>query len=241
MNTSINEQLMGQLRLHGMLGSWQSLLETRTHQNLSLVEGLQHLLEAEQLDRGHRRVQRLRTAAGFRYQASLAELTYSPSRGLDKNTVALLADGQYIDKGQAILITGPTGSGKSFLASALGHQACELSYKVSYFNMQKLIQQLVLSRADGSILKLLSKIAKSQLLILDDFGLRTLDNQQRLDLLDIVEDRHQKMATIIVSQLPVANWYDVIGDSTVADAILDRLIYTAHRVELGGESMRKKQ
>ena len=107
--------------------------------------------------------------------------------------------------------------------------------------MQKLIQQLVLARADGSILKLLSKIASSQLLILDDFGLKPLDNQQRLDLLDIVEDRHQKMATIIVSQLPVANWYDVIGDSTVADAILDRLIHTAHRVELGGESMRKKQ
>lgn len=241
MNTSINEQLMSQLRLHGMLASWQSLLETRTHQNLSLVEGLQHLLEAEHLERGHRRVQRLRKAAGFRYQASLEELTYSPSRGLNKNTVALLADGQYIDKGQAILITGPTGSGKSFLASALGHQACQLSYKVSYFNMQKLIQQLVLARADGSILKLLSKIEKSQLLILDDFGLKPLDNQQRLDLLDIVEDRHQKMATIIVSQLPVANWYDVIGDSTVADAILDRLIHTAHRVELGGESMRKKQ
>lgn len=107
--------------------------------------------------------------------------------------------------------------------------------------MQKLIQQLILSRADGSILKLLSKIAKSQLLILDDFGLKPLDNQQRLDLLDIVEDRHQKMATIIVSQLPVTNWYDVIGESTVADAILDRLIHTAHRIELRGESMRKKQ
>jgi DNA replication protein DnaC len=232
---------MGQLRLHGMLASWQSLLETRTHQNLSLVEGLQHLLEAEQLEREDRRVKRLRKAAGFRYQASLAELTYTPSRGLDKNTVALLADGRYIDQGQAILITGPTGSGKSFLASALGHQACQLSYRVSYFNMQKLIQQLVLARADGSILKLLSKIAKSQLLILDDFGLKPLDNQQRLDLLDIVEDRHQKMATIIVSQLPVTHWYEVIGDSTVADAILDRLIHTAHRIELSGESMRKKQ
>ena len=139
--------------------------------------------------------------AGFRYQTSLKELTYSPSRGLNKNTVALLADGQYINKGQAILITGPTGNGKSFLASALGHQACQLIYKVSYFNMQKLI----LSRADGSILKLLSKIEKSQLLILDDFWLKPLDNQQRLDLLDIVEDRHQKMATIIISQLPVAN------------------------------------
>jgi len=241
MNTSMNEQLMHQLRLHGMLASWQSLLESRTHQNLSLVEGLQHLLEAEQLDRGERRVQRLRKAAGFRYQASLEELTYTPSRGLEKNTVALLADGRYIDQGQAILITGPTGSGKSFLASALGHQACQLSYRVSYFNMQKLMQQLVLSRADGTILKLLSKIAKSQLLILDDFGLKPLDNQQRLDLLDIVEDRHQKMATIIVSQLPLANWYDVIGESTVADAILDRLIHTAHRVELSGESMRKKQ
>jgi len=240
MNTSTNEHLMGQLRLHGMLASWQSLLQTRTHQNLSLVEGLQHLLEAEYLERGDRRVQRLRKAAGFRYQACLEELTYSPSRGLDKNTVALLADGRYIDQGQAILMTGPTGSGKSFLASALGHQACQLGYKVSYYNMQKLIQQLVLARADGSILKLLSKIAKSQLLILDDFGLKPLDNQQRLDLLDIVEDRHQNMATIIVSQLPVTNWYDVIGDSTVADAILDRLIHTAHRFELGGESMRKK-
>lgn len=241
MNTSMNEQLMQQLRLHGMLDSWQSLLETRTHQNLSLVEGLQHLLEAEWLDRGHRRVQRLRKNAGFRYQASLEEITYMPSRGLERNTIALLADGQYITRGHAVLITGPTGSGKSFLASALGHQGCQLGYKVCYFNMQKLIQQLILSRADGSILKLLSKIAKSQLLILDDFGLKPLDNQQRLDLLDIVEDRHQKMATIIVSQLPVTNWYDVIGESTVADAILDRLIHTAHRIELRGESMRKKQ
>lgn len=240
MKPSMNEQLMHQLRLHGMLASWQSLLESRTHHNLSLVEGLQHLLEAEHLERGDRRLSRLRKAAGFRYQASLAELSYTPSRGLDKNTIAVLADGRYIDQGQAILITGPTGSGKSFLASALGHQACQLSYRVNYFNMQRLVQQLVLSRADGTILKLLAKIAHSQLLILDDFGLKPLDSTQRLDLLDIVEDRHQKMATIIVSQLPVANWYDVIGDSTVADAILDRLIHTAHRIELSGESMRKK-
>jgi len=231
---------MHQLRLHGMLGSWQALLESRTHQNLSLVEGLQHLLQAEWLERGQRRVERLRKAAGFRYQAHLEELVYGPDRGLDKNTIALLADGQYIQTGQAILITGPTGSGKSFLASALGHQACQLSWRVSYFNMQKLLHQLVLARADGSILKLLEKIARTHLLILDDFGLKPLDTQQRLDLLDMVEDRHRKMATIIVSQLPVANWYDVIGDSTIADSILDRLIHTSHRIELTGESMRKK-
>ena len=232
---------MRQLRLHGMLDSWQTLLESRTYQNLSLTEGLQHLLQAEQLDREDRRVKRLRSAAGFRYQASLPELIYSASRGLDKNTIALLADGRYIDHGQAILITGSTGSGKSFLASALGHQGCQIGYRVRYFNMQKLKRQLALARADGSILKLLNTIAKTQLLILDDFGLSPLDTQQRLDLLDIVEDRHQKMATILVSQLPVSSWYEVIGESTVADAILDRLIHTAHRFELSGESMRKKQ
>lgn len=231
---------MNDLRLAGMLDSWQSILQTRSHQELSLVEGLQQLLQAEWLERGRRRVQRLTKNAGFRYQASLEELSYSPSRGLDRNTIALLADGNYIDQGQAILVSGRTGSGKSFLASALGHQACQLGYRVGYYNMQKLIHGLVLARADGSILKLLEKIARTQLLILDDFGLKPLDSQQRLDLLDIVEDRHRKMATIIASQLPVANWYDVIGESTIADAILDRLVHTAHRIELDGESMRKK-
>src|SRR5690625_5155472 len=144
MNTSMNEQLMQKLRLHGMLDSWQSLLETRTHQNLSLVEGLQHLLEAEWLDRGHRRVQRLRKNAGFRYQASLEEITYIPSRGLERNTVALLADGQYITRGHAVLITGPTGSGKRFLASALGHQGWQRGCKGSYVRLQKMLHQQML-------------------------------------------------------------------------------------------------
>jgi DNA replication protein DnaC len=149
MNTSKTQQLMSELRLHGMLDSWQSIQESRSHQDLSLIEGLQHLLQAEWLHRGRRRVQRLTKTAGFRYQASLEELTYTPSRGLDKNTIALLADGNYIPQGQAILISGPTGSGKSFLASALGHQACQLGYKVGYYNMQKLIHELVLARVDG--------------------------------------------------------------------------------------------
>ena len=165
MNTSDIEHAMSELRLHGMHQSWQSLLETRSYQELSLLDGLKLLLVAETLERDQRRVQRLRKAARFRYQANLEELHYKASRGLDRNTIAVLADGQYIAKGESVLISGPTGSGKSFLASALGHQACQLSYKVAYFNMQKLSHQLLLARTDGTILMMLDKIARTQLLI----------------------------------------------------------------------------
>jgi len=171
----------------------------------------------------------------------MAEITYLQHRGLDKNTLSILATGTYIREGNAVLITGPTGSGKSYVASALGNHACTQDSKVAYYNMQKLLQRLTLARADGSILSLLDKISRQHLLILDDFGLKPLDHQQRLDLLDMIEDRHQRCATIVVSQLPVESWYEVIGESTVADAILDRLIHTAYRIELKGESMRKKQ
>lgn len=239
MNASKIEQAMGELRLHGMLQSWQAMVQTQSFQQLSLVEAMEHLLDAETLDRAQRRVARLRSAAGFRYQASFEEITFGASRGIDRTTVALLADGQYIAKGQAVLITGSTGVGKSFLASALGHQACGLGFSVAYFNMQKLVHRLTLARAEGTMLKLLEKIARTQLLILDDFGLQPMQPQHRLDLLDIVEDRHRKKATVIASQLPLANWYDVIGEATIADAILDRLVHTAHRIELKGESMRK--
>jgi DNA replication protein DnaC len=240
-STVIIEDLMHQLRLSGMSQHWQSMLQTRSFQQLSVPEALQTLLESESLYRQQRKVVRLNKAAQFRYTASMAEITYLQHRGLDKNTLSILATGAYISEGNAVLVTGPTGSGKSFVASALGNHACTQGRKVSYYNMQKLLQRLTLARADGSILNLLDKISKHQVLILDDFGLKPLDKQQRLDLLDIIEDRHQRCATIMVSQLPVESWYDVIGESTVADAILDRLIHTAYRIELKGESMRKKQ
>ena len=239
-STIIIEDLFDQLRLAGMAQHWQGMLQTRSLHQISVPEALQVLLESELLHRQQRKVVRLNKAAQFRYAATMAEITYLQHRGLDKNTLSVLAGGAYINDGNAVLITGPTGSGKSYVASALGNHACTQGHKVSYHNMQKLLQRFTLARADGSILSLLDKISRHHVLILDDFGLKPLDKQQRLDLLDIIEDRHQRCATIMVSQLPVESWYDVIGESTVADAILDRLIHTAYRIELKGESMRKK-
>jgi len=154
--------------------------------------------------------------------------------------MATLAIGEYISKGEAVLITGATGCGKSFLASALGHQACALGFKVAYYNTQKLMMRMKLSRLDGTIIRFFEKLSKINLLILDDFGLTHLDGQQQLDLMEIIEDRHSKASTIIASQLPVGSWYDVIGEETLADAILDRLVHTAYRIEIKGDSLRKK-
>ena len=234
------ESQMTQLRLHGMARSFQALMETRQAQELSLSDGLALLLQAEYDERNNRRYARLRKNAAFRYPASLEQLSYSPARGLDKSLISRLATADYLEKGESVLITGATGCGKSFLASALGHQACMQGYTVAYFNVQKLLLQTKLARAAGTIARLFEQLAKTRLLILDDFGLTSLDANQRLDFLDIIEDRHASHATIIASQLPVASWYDIIGEPTIADAILDRLVHTSHRIELKGDSMRKK-
>jgi DNA replication protein DnaC len=235
------EAQLRELRLHGMCSSWQALLETRRHHELNLAEGLELLLQAEQQQRSDQRFERLQKNAQFRYQASIEELNLDNSRGLDRSLVAELATGSYLSKGEAILISGASGAGKSFLASALGHQACAQGHKVLYYNLQKLLLKTKLSRIDGSIYKLMDRLSRSELLILDDFGLTRLEQQQRMDLMEIIEDRHAKRSTIIASQLPVANWYDVIGEETVADAILDRLVHTSYRIELKGESLRKKR
>jgi len=227
------------LRLSGMAGEWKILEETRRTEELSLSDGMILLLQAETDKRQENRYERLMKNAGFRYRAFMEEVKADPVRGIDKMLVARLAGGDYIKNGEAIIITGAAGCGKSFLASALGHQACRQGYTVSYHNMQKLLVRLKLSRADGSIIKLFDRLAKTDVLIIDDFGLTALQGQQQTDFLEIIEDRHARHSTIIVSQLPVANWFDVIGDAVIADAILDRLVHTAHRFELKGESLRK--
>lgn len=235
------ESQLQSLRLHGMHKTFTALQETRQLPQLSLNEGLELLLQAETEERDHRRFKRLKQNAGFRYQSSIEEMRMDPQRGIDKQLIYQLSPGDYIEKGESVLITGATGCGKSFLASALGHQACVQGYKVAYFNVQKLMVKTKLSRLDGTVFKFFEKLAKTDLLILDDFGLTHLDKQQQIDLMEIIEDRHGKKATIIASQLPVGSWYEVIGEQTIADAILDRLVHTSYRIEIKGDSMRKKQ
>jgi len=229
-----------ELRLHGMQQCWQSLVETRRHHELQLAEGLEILLQAEMQQRTNNRFERLRKTARFRYQASIEEIVFDTSRGLDKSQVSQLITGEYISKGEPVLITGATGCGKSFLASALGHYACAQGHKVAYYNVQKLLIKIKMARVDGTIYKLFEQLAKTDLLVMDDFGLTHLEKQQQLDLMEIIEDRHARKATIIASQLPVSSWYNIIGEETIADAILDRLVHTSHRIELKGESLRKK-
>ena len=235
------ESQLSRLRLHGMGRSWQALLETRRQNELTLSEGLELLLQAEEQERNNKRFERLRMNARFRYQASIEELKLDPSRGVDKGLIMTLATGEYLSKGEAVLVTGATGCGKSFLVSSLGHQACAQGYRVAYYNFQKLLMKTKIARKDGTIYKFFETTSKTDLLIIDDFGLSHLDQQQQMDLMEMIEDRHGKSSTIIASQLPVESWYDVLGEETVADAIMDRLVHTAYRIELRGENLRKNR
>ena len=232
---------MAQMKFFGMQQTYQTLLDSNQHHSLTNDEVVSMLIQGEWEDRENRKINRYLKAARFRYQANIEEVDFTASRGLDKTQLLRLADCSFIKNKQNILITGPTGVGKSYLASALGHQACIQGYRTLYFNTQKLFPQLIMSKADGSYQKQVNKIEKHDLLILDDFGLQPLDNKARMMLMEIIEDRHSRKSTIISSQLPVAKWHEVIGDSTVADAILDRMVHSAQRLELKGQSLRKSK
>lgn len=240
MNTNATIEKMQKMRLNGMKRAYESSFETRNQDTFTNDEFIAWLIESEDNGRNNSRTERLLKNAKFHYQASLEQISYTNDRNIDRNLLARLSDCSFIDRNENIIITGCTGTGKSFLATALGHQGCIKGYKVLYYNLGKLFQKLMMAKADGSYIKELNKIESHALLIIDDFGLQAINNEKQMILMDLVEDRNQKRATIFCSQLPVKNWYDLIEEKTIADAILDRIIHSAIRFELQGESMRKK-
>jgi DNA replication protein DnaC len=199
------------------------------------------LIESEWDDRHNRSIERHISNARFRYKAAIEQIIYDQDRSVDRNQILRLAECDFISRNENILITGSTGIGKSFIASAIGHQACLLGYKTMYFNASKLFSQLKMAKGDGTYAKEISRIEKQHLIIIDDFGIQPLDGHNRSALMEIIEDRHAKASLIITAQVPVNMWHEVIGETTIADAVLDRIVHGAHRIELFGESMRKKK
>jgi DNA replication protein DnaC len=227
------------LRLLGMARAYETSLENDKLAHLSADELINMLVEAEWDDRLNRNIERRLRNARFRYQSCIESIDYQSERNLDRNQIMRFAECAFIRKHENIIITVSTGIGKSYLATALGHQACTHGFKVYYANIGKLFSRLKMGKADGSYIREISKIERQDLLIIDDFGLVPLDNQNRAALMEIVEDRYKKVSMIITSQLPVNCWHEVIGEKTIADAILDRIVHDAHRIELKGESLRK--
>jgi len=240
MNTTENHNQLVQLRLHGMSNAYQAVLHMPINQQPEGHELLGGLLQAEIQHRDHQKTKMLLRLARLRYEVSVEQIVCSPARNLTKQQLLQLSDCSFINRWENLLITGSTGCGKSYLACAIGNQACLLGYKVLYMNMNRFCEKIALAKLDGTLLKLMAYIEKVNLLILDDFGLQPLDNAVKLALLQILEDRYQNQSTLIASQLPIANWHQHFNEPTIADAIMDRLTAHAHRVELKGESLRKK-
>ena len=240
MNTQKTVYQMEQLKVHGMAKLYRYISEQPIHQQPEPHALVGMLTEAEIQTRQQQKTQQLLRISKLRYHALLEQVNATAQRGLSKENLLQFSDGQFITKGENILITGSTGCGKSYLACALGRQACMLGYRTLYLSMNRFIESVANARLDGTYVKWLNQIGKIPLIILDDFGLQSLDHNMKITLLQILEDRYAKGATIITSQLPIKLWYDYIAEPTLADAIMDRLAAYAHKIELKGESLRIK-
>ena len=231
--------LLGSLGLHGMAKGFRDLEAQPEANRLEHAEWLGLLLEQEKTLRQQKRFESRARAARLRHAASVEDVDYRAVRGLDRALFLKLAAGDWIRSRHNLLITGPCGVGKSWLSCALGHKACREDFSVAYHRVPRLLAALALARGDGRYARMLRTIARLDLLILDDWGPEPLDAEQRRDLLEIVEDRYEARSIIVTSQLPVDRWYELIGNPTIADAILDRLVHNAYRIDLKGESLRK--
>ena len=239
MNNNQTIEKLKSMRLNAMAGLHQQSLANNSHQKCTVDEYIALLTDCEWEDRQHKKITRLMRKAGFKQQGSIEEVILSEGRNLDKNMFNRLATLQFIPRHENIIITGASGVGKSFLSQALGRQACQMGYTTIYQVAARLFNKMKLAKVDGTYHKELKRICAAKLLILDDFGLQSMDNQTREILLDIIDERHQRASTIMSSQIPVSAWYDVIGEGTIADAILDRLVNSSHRIQLTGDSLRK--
>jgi len=232
-------QKMKEMKLNGMLHAFRQTTQPGFTGKLSADELVAHLIDAEWEERYNRKLARLLKAANFRYKAAFEQIDLQQPRALDKNLIMRLSRCQWLCKAENVLITGATGVGKSYIASALGHQACLEGFRVLYSGSLKLFSKLKFAKADGSYDKELRKIQRQNLLILDDFALHPIDEHSKLILLEVLEDRYGQASTLIASQFPVGSWYEILDNPTIADAILDRLVHNAHQIHLDGDSMRK--
>lgn len=230
-----------ELKFRGMLKSLEEQLSSNNAKKMSFEERLGLLVDEELLDRENRRLTSRLRQATLKQKACFEDIDFKHQRNLDKSTMMNLKKCKWIKEGHNILLTGLTGVGKSYLACALGHKACLEGYRTLYVRTSRLLADLSVARGDGRYEKLMKMISKADLLILDDWGLNKLNEQERRDFLEIMEDRYDLRSTIITSQIPVKKWHELIGDSTIADAILDRLVHNSYRIELNGESLRKNK
>lgn len=241
MNTQETIIQLKELKLKGMAASLEAVMTLPVQNRPTLELAIARMVEAEQQDRRDRKTEMYLKTSRLRYTALLEDVICGADRNFTKEDLAALSDCSFIRRHENLLIQGKCGCGKSFLACALGRQACILGYRTVYLNMNSFVEKVAISKLDGSFLKMITSLEKNDLIILDDFGLQPMDMNTRLALLQILEERYERKSVIIASQLPIAKWYDYIGDATLADAIMDRLVANANKIELKGESMRQRK